>query len=782
MLRTCLALALSALFLAVGSLVSPAASANGILITPDGSPAIIERHGRHPMPHRPVPVVRLKGHRVRADLNDRVASVRVEQVFHNHGGRQLEGTYLFPLPEGAIVSQFAMTMGGKMVQGEIIEREKAREIYQRIVSRRRDPGLLEYMGRGLFRARVFPILPHSDLTIQLTYQQVLPEDEGTIELRYPLATDRLNSDAVQNVSVEFDVTSSVDIKTLYSPSHDVEVKRDGERKARVSYESNGQRQDKDMLLYVGRSADAVGFSMQSHKEPGQDGTFMAVFAPRTRIDPKDRVSKDVVYVLDKSGSMAGPKMDQARKALSYGIRLLREGDRFNVIAFSTNLYPFRDGLVDATGEMKEAAVSYVEGLEPSGGTNIDGALQQALKMRRDDRLFMVVFVTDGKPTVDVIDPDQIVKNVKSANTANTRIFTFGVGFDLDVNLLDRIAEVTSATRDYVMPGEDLELATGRFFRKVDQPVLTDVKVEFGSGITDVYPRLLPELFAGSQVVVFGRYKEAGPRTVILRGRIGTREIVYEHNTELVGKDGAGYLPRLWAARKVAYLLDEIRLHGENKELVDEVVRLATRYAIVTPYTAGLVVEEAEMTPADSRWEGGRRTARRRVRELDLGGLLPPRPQAQADRGGPAGSGPGLGGGAGMPAPTSPTPDPSGRPAGEDGKAKAAMDSERLKRLKDSPFEHADKEADGDDGLGAVRDLVKSVEGKTFVQDATGRWVDKAWDGKQETEKVEAFSEAYFKLLTKSDKVARFLALGEKVIFQLGTTVYEIVPAKTAPAK
>jgi Ca-activated chloride channel family protein len=637
------------------------------------------------------------------------------------------------------------------------------------------------MGRGLFRARVFPIMPHSDLTIQLTYQQVLPEDEGTIELRYPLATDRLNEASVQNVNVELAVSSQVDIKTIYSPSHKVEVKREGERKATVSYESNGQRQDKDLLIYVGRSPDAVGFSMQSHKEPGRDGTFMAVFAPRTRIDPKDRVSKDVIYVLDKSGSMAGPKMDQARKAISYGVRMLREGDRFNVIAFSTNLYPFRDGLVSASGEMKEAAVKYVEGLEPSGGTNIDGALQQALKMRRDDRLFMVVFLTDGKPTVDVIDPNQIVKNVKAANTANTRIFTFGVGFDLDVKLLDRIAEVTSGTRDYVMPGEDLELATGRFFRKVDQPVLTDVSVEFGAGITDVYPRKLPELFAGSQMVVFGRYKESGPRTVILRGRIGAREIVYEHNTEFASKDGAGYLPRLWAARKVAYLLDEIRLHGQNKELVDEVVHLATRYAIVTPYTAGLVVEEGEMLDAQDARNGPawRTRAGRRLREAarqgraDLGGLLP----------GGSGGQPGLGGGAGagLPAPTrgpsagaaptSPAPDAEAEP-----KAKAAADSQRLKKLKDSPFEHEEADASKDDGLDSVRRMIKSVEGKTFTRDANGRWVDKAWDGKQKPKKIEAFSEAYFDLLAKSDKIARFLALGDKLVFQFGGDVYEIVPA------
>jgi len=376
-------------------------------------------------------------------------------------------------------------------------------------------------------------------------------------------------------------------------------------------------------------------------------------------------------------------------------------------------------------------------------------------MRKDGRLFMVVFITDGKPTVDVTDPAQIVKNVKAANAANTRIFTFGVGFDLDAKLLDRIAEATNGTRDYVMPGEDIEVVTGRFFRKVDQPVLTNVTVDFGSGVTDVYPRKLPELFAGGQVVVFGRYKGAGKRTVILRGRIGAREIVYEHNTEFASKDGADYLPRLWASRKVAYLLDEIRLHGRNKELVDEVVRLATRYAIITPFTAGLVVEESEMEGRllDGRFE--------RVRGR-VG--LPPAPRGGRELGGLL---PGRSGGSGG-APSSPAPDDA-----PGGKAKAARDSAALKKLKDG---HADE--DKEDGLGAIRDLVKSVAGKTFTKGKDGSWVDKAWDGKKPTTKVEAFSEAYFELMKKSDKIAHYLALGEKVVFAIGDVIYEIIPAKS----
>jgi Ca-activated chloride channel family protein len=760
-MKRSLILPLLALLLSATPLVAPEeAAANGILVAGNPGGATLppdEIRSRRPMP-QPLPPVRLEGHRVEAKIRDRIAEVTVEQVFRNHTSMQLEGTYLFPLPEGAVVSDFAMTMFGKMVQGEVIERDRARRIYESIVRTRRDPGLLEYMGRGLFQARVFPIEPHKDLTIRLQFQQVLPENDGTLEFRYPLATDRLNAATVSSVAFSAVIDSEVDVKGVYSPSHAIAVSREGDRRARVSFESSGTRQDKDLILYVSRSADPLGFSLLSHKEPGQDGTFLAVFAPGQEVADADRMPKDVVYVLDTSGSMAGAKIAQARRALAYGVSLLRPGDRFNVIGFSMNVYPFRDALVEASEEMKTAARGWIDALQPRGGTNISEALAAALAMRGSDRLFMVVFLTDGKPTMGEVEPKVIVDGVKRQNTANTRVFTFGVGFDLDVNLLDQIAEVTNGSRDYVTPEEDIEVATGRFFRKVDQPVLTDVRVEFGSGVSDVYPQRLPDIFAGGQVNVFGRYRDAGERTIVLRGRIGSREVAYEYNAKLRADAGASHLPRLWASRKVATLLDAIRLHGEDKELVDEVVRLATRYAIVTPYTAGLVVEESELAgrrledlapqeqaDASTRWrrQGGGRT---------LGGFLPP----------------------GAPAPGAAAP--IGESAGE------AKVSEHLAKLKKAdggavaPSDEAEEGEARDERMDEARRRVREVEGKTFLRRPDGTWVDTAWDGKGEPTKVEAFSEAYFALLGKGDRIARWLGVGDRLIVKIGDVVYEVTPA------
>jgi len=571
-------------------LLAPEAHGNGILMTGSGARAPTDARQTQ---------VRLQSHRVAVKITDQVAHVTVEQVFRSRARRQLEGTYVFPLPEGAVVSDFAMTMAGKMVKGEVIEARRARRIYEGIVRRRRDPGLLEYLGRGLFRARVFPIEPGKDLTIRLSFQQVLHDDAGTLEFRYPLATDRMNGAPVQDVLVKVDIESRVDLKAVYSPSHKLEVKREGERKAQASFESHAKPQKHDFLLYVGRSPEAVGFSLLSHKEPAKDGTFMAVLAPQNEVAADERAGRDVVFVLDTSGSMQGAKIQQARRALAYGVRTLTEKDRFNVVGFASGVRSWRGSLVPWSEAARDAALLWILGLEAAGGTNIEQALRDALGMAQPDRRCMVVFLTDGKPTVGIREPALLVSRVMEANRRRARVFTFGVGYDLDVKLLDKIAASSRGVRDYVAPHEDIEVVTGRFFRKVAQPVLTDVTLDLGDGVYDVYPKHIDDLFSGTQVVVFGRYRKGGDRSVVLKGMLDGQAKAYGYTTKLRTDEpgapaGADYLERLWANRKVAYLLDAIRLNGETKEVRDEVIQLATAHSIVTPYTSGLVVEESEL--------------------------------------------------------------------------------------------------------------------------------------------------------------------------------------------
>jgi Ca-activated chloride channel family protein len=310
--------------------------------------------------------VRLTEHRVSATVEDRVAQVTVEQVFQSSAHERLEGVYVFPLPDGATVSDFAMTMGGRLVQGEVLARRKAKRIYEGIVQRKRDPGLLEKVDRGIFRARVFPIEPGKELLIRLAYTQVLPESDGTTELRYPLARDRMQAALLDKVSVRVDIESTAELKTIYCPSHAAQITRKAENAATVALELGRGAQERDFLLYIGRSPDAVGFSLLSHRPAAQKGTFLAVLAPAGKVDDAETLPKDVVYVLDTSGSMQGRKLEQANAALAFGIRNLRPRDRFNVIAFASGVRRWSDILAKPGPHTTESAVEWVKQQEANG--------------------------------------------------------------------------------------------------------------------------------------------------------------------------------------------------------------------------------------------------------------------------------------------------------------------------------------------------------------------------------------------------------------------------------
>ncbi|MHC4930966.1 MAG: VIT domain-containing protein [Planctomycetota bacterium] len=665
--------------------------------------------------------IALGEHRVEAKIQDQLAAVTVEQTFRNKTGLQLEGTYLFPLPEGASVSDFAMTMGGKMVTGEILDADRARSIYRSIVQRSRDPGLLEYLGKGLFRARVFPIEPDGEIKIRLNYQQILPETGGATEFRYPLR----NRMRAGSVLVDLQYQSSVDLKTVFCPSHSVSVERGGERTARVTYESSRRRPERNMVVYFGRNEDELGFSLLSHKPGAEDGTFLSVFAPKVAVRPDRAIPRDVLYILDRSGSMQGEKMRQAKRALQYGVGLLRKQDRFNLIAFASDWRHFKREFVPATDAARKQAGGWIARLDARGGTALEAALASGLRRGTKERLFLVVLLTDGRPTVGIKDPETILEQVKKANKFDARVFTFGVGEDLDVRLLDRIAEATRGARDYVAPDEEIATVTGRFFRKIDQPVLADLEVEFGEGVGQIYPRRLPDLFAGDQLILLGRYAKAGARTVRVSGTCGGGRMTYEFGVTFLDKEHSSYLPRLWAQRKVAFLLDEIRLHGPNKELVDEIRELGVRYSLVTPYTAGLVVDE------HGRPNGG----------------VPPGLRAPTDPEAPP-----------------PPPSDSGGASGPTTPGSPVFYSKELKKAKRDAV---------------IRDSarIKAIADKTFRMDARGRWVDAAWDETTEPKVIEAFSDAYFDLIDKSEKIAKYLALGERVLFVFEGKPYEIVPEK-----
>jgi Ca-activated chloride channel family protein len=573
-----------------------------------------------------VPPLAMVHHRVRIAMEDQVAVTRVEQSFRNHTDRQLEATYVFPVPKGASVTKFAMWIDGKEVKGEMLEADKARQIYSAIVRRTQDPGLLEYMGNNLLRMRVYPVEPKKDQKVEISYTSVSNKDAGVVEYIYPLKTDGKATATLEDFSINAVIKSQHPIQNVYSPTHAITLRtgqttagRANDREVQIEFEKKQGLLDKDFQLFYSTSDQDIGLTTLTHRPlSSEKGYFLLLIQPRIEL-PKDyAIPRDMVLVLDTSGSMRGPKMDQARRALKYCLDNLTDKDRFAVMNFASSVNRYRDSLLDSSKEQVDHAKKWVDTLEATGGTAIDAALAGALEMRTSDssRTFTIVFFTDGMPTVGETNVDKIMKNVMTKNTANTRIFTFGVGDDVNATFLDQLAEQTRAVSTYVRPAEDIEAKVSSLYSKISHPVFANLQLSVGHrGIIydpekdlrfeEIYPAKLPDLFHGGQLVVLGRYSGHGvPSTeIVLSGTIGNEKKVFSYGTETAFAEkvdqGRDFIEHLWARRKVGYLLDQIRANGENKELVEETIALAKRYGIATPYTSYLIVPDAAVPVANA---------------------------------------------------------------------------------------------------------------------------------------------------------------------------------------
>ena len=558
-------------------------------------------------PHRPhrIHAVHIEKHLVDVSIQSSVATTKVTQVFRNPNNLILEGSYLFPIPDEASITEFTMIMNGKEVRGEVLEKDKARRIYEGIVRSMRDPALLEYVGRDLFRASVFPIPARGVVQVSLTYVQELKREGGIVEYRYPLKTQTFSKKNVAKIAVSITVEDAAPIKSLFSSSHDIDKVRKSETKMVASFEGSDVAAANDFHLFYATSSSDVGLHVLSEKSATESGYYMMKLTPKIDYADNEIAPRDIVFVVDTSGSMQDDeKIEHAKSALVYGLRTLRPQDRFGIVTFATEAKHWGKNLVEANKVAVAEAILWVKKIRATGGTNIDEALTSSLGMLQiNERLPMVVFMTDGMPTVGETNEKQILARAAKANKVDARMFVFGVGFDVNARLLDILAEKGKGARDYVTKSGNLELALSGFFDKVAYPVLTDVSVEVnGVDVEQVYPKRISDLFKGTEMTLLGRYTKAGNAVIKLKGKLGNkvREYVFEQrfNDQKSGKD---FIAVLWAKRKVGFLWDEIRLKGANKELRDEIVRLGKKFAIATPYTSILVQEDSPVVRRRNRW-------------------------------------------------------------------------------------------------------------------------------------------------------------------------------------
>jgi Ca-activated chloride channel family protein len=485
----------------------------------------VHAHGLLIPEEKTVPPLAMLNHKVTITLEDQVAVTRVEQTFRNHTDRNLEATYVFPVPTGANVNKFTMWVNGEERSGELLEAKQARDIYTSIVRRTQDPGLLEYMDNKLLRMKVFPIAPKSDQKVAISFTSVAPKDGNLVEYVYPLKTDGKSTATLEDFSITGTIKSQHGVQNVYSPTHLITVNRQSDNEVKVVFDRKQGLLDKDFQLFYSTGSKDVGITVLTHRPVGgEPGYFTMLITPKVELSKSAEIPRDMVLVLDTSGSMRGIKMDQARKALKYCLNNLGKNDRFALMNFATSTNTYRDKLLEADKDHVDQARKWVDDLEANGGTAIDLALSRALDFRTKDegRTFTIVFFTDGEPTVGETNCDKILKNFAAKNNANTRVFTFGVGDDVNATFLDRLADQTRALPTYVRPAEDIEAKVSGLYAKISHPVLANLKLTATNDVhfNEMYPVELPDLFHGGQLVLMGRYTGKGAAAIQLTGSVG----------------------------------------------------------------------------------------------------------------------------------------------------------------------------------------------------------------------------------------------------------------------
>lgn len=545
---------------------------------------------------------------IHVDITDQVAVKTYHCTFKNPNGSAIVGGVCYmELEPGARVDNMSVVVNGKEAKAEILDVEKANEVFTEIVKEGGSPALLEYYGNQLIQTKVPKVAAGAEITVKLKYTTVLKNRGGLVRLQMLNTNPKALMQPLKSASVTVNIKSQTPIKNLYSPTHEIKIVETPDWDVSAKWEQEDYLPENPFVLYYQTTEAELGASLLAHRELGEEGAFMLMLSPtvgngKGQVTEEQILPKDIVFCIDTSGSMIeNKKIEQAKDALKYCIEHLRKDDRFNIVDFGTvsrNLSA--NGLISFDETNKQRALNYVEKLSARGGTAIQDALERSLEQLNanadDGRLKMIVFATDGLPTIGEREPKNILKRVAELNTDNVRVFVFGEGFNVNTSLLDYLALDHRGESEYILPEEDITDKIGRFFDRVGSPIMTDLELEYdGLNVSDVYPSTIKDVFKGEQVVIYGRYKGHGKKTIRLTGMAGGEKKTYEYELEFpeVSEDDRNsFVPRLWAGQKVDFLLNEIRKsETEEKELIEEVAFLAKRYGIVTPFTSFLVVDD-----------------------------------------------------------------------------------------------------------------------------------------------------------------------------------------------
>ena len=729
----------------------------------------------HPIPPRPIHrflPLELKEVKIAAKIRDQVAQTTLEQTFYNPSNRRVEGTYIFPIPENAEIESIQMEINGNMTKGEILNAKKAKEIYEKIVRESKDPALMEYSDKAIFKIRIFPIEPKKEKKIKIKYKELLKKDGRMNAYKFPLRAEKFLTKPVNQISLKISIDSENELKSIYSPSHKIDIEREGKKSALLSYKEKDILPENNFELLFSTHQDdelSIGFDFITYKEKGNETGYYAMLISPGNWRPDTLISKDVIFVLDSSGSMRVKKLDQAKSAINFCLKSLNKTDQFEIIRYSTETESLFGNLKSANKKNLNLAKDFIQNIEAGGGTAIEEALLEAIKtstpkkLKDTKRPRQIIFITDGRPTIGETRTDKIIDRIIKAQhpiKKNTRIFSFGIGTDINTKLLDLISQKTKASTEYVLPEESIELKISRFYSKVAQPVMTNISIKNESSVrlSEEYPKDLPDLFKGDQLVTLGRYKinqkNEGNFRAFMQGSIAGKQVKFNLNEKINPNIDNAFIARLWATRKVGYLLEEIRLHGESEELKDTVVKLARKWGIVTPYTSYLILEDEESrgVPIARQSIGNRKvTPKNNNITIQEARLIRRKIEAESFLGF------------------------SKNETGDSAVAASRASNELKSANQSGAFRDAYKESQyGNTNHNFKQQATRRIAGKTFFQNASG-WIDSlaSDESYKEEIKIKFGSDSYFNLLYQRPENAKWLSVGTNLQIVIDEKLYDI---------
>ncbi|HNR63416.1 MAG TPA: VIT domain-containing protein [Thermotogota bacterium] len=726
----------SRLWLLILVMLSALLYANGVIIP------FYEQIQVQPIVIFPKNPVSMLEHLVHIDITEDIAKFTIQEVFYNESDETVEVVYLFPIPDQTFVTDFKMTVGGVVYEGAIMEKDEARALYESYVRQQKDPALLEYIDKNMIRIRIFPFAPYEKREIQVEYHQEVVKTGDYYKLVYPLKIDTLLKGNIGKIKIEGVIHSNRLVYTVNSPTHTIAYTPHPQEAVSFIYAEENLFPSQDFVLFIGYGERQYEAYFVNDEEESGKGTFMLDILPYY---PKvGTMQKNVIVVLDKSGSMYGQKYEQAVAAAQFVLARLNQEDRFGLVLFNDMVSEYRKHLLKLLYDQSEAAGAskWLDGSEAGGGTDIYGALHRAMisaLANHENENNYVIFLTDGQPTSGITNISKIASDaIAWAKGTGTKMFIFGVGYDVNTGMLDLLAQESGGMAFYVDENENVETKVSQLFSNVSNPLMTDIQVEIvgeNAYISDVLPSKNLTIYKDFPLKLFGHYSGNGEIQIKISGKIaapeGNGSIPYEHvYTVNLSQQNNPYISKLWASRRISELLNQIKLIGETTEAREEIIRLSKKYGIPTPYTSYLILEGIAMQDKDTE------------STVDAFATLKLDMQARS----------------------SAAPAPSLSQTGQ-----GAFEASKMQNMmvQSMTTEALEKAYETDESAKGYRNLY----GKLFLFDEKEKfWVDTDYE-EEEVIEVQTFSEAYFDLISRLPELKNYLSLGSNIKIQLDGVNY-----------